>query len=304
VTIILSAPMVEPEAVSVARNNRPMTWTGFDGSEWQLTRPGIPNPRMAPGVKGLHMPPMEVHASSSPLVPGVDLEGYDLPARPVYWPLIFRSRSAEQWREEHAAFFRSFHPIREGSWSVGEGSDARTLPLTGTFDGSYAFERDPFVTGKALIGVELIAPRPLWRGQPISRTFSGPSDEPFFPLGGGPPFHISPGATFANASIENPGDEPSYLIWEVTGPQPAGTKLGVGEALIEIPFLVPDGSKLVIDTDPAAQYASLDGESRDQALGFQIFAPIPAGGKSALVIQAAGSGTVKASHVPLYWMAF
>jgi len=282
-----------------------MTWTGVDGSVWRLTKPGAPNPRMAPGVKGLHMPKMIVHKSSSPLVPGVDIDdGYELPERSVYWPLLFRARSSEEWQEDHAGFFRSFHPVRTGIWTVGEGRQARTLPLTGSFDGGYVFPHDPFLTRLALIGVELTAPRPLWRGVPITQKFSGPSTRPFIPLGGGPPYYIAPGATFQDAKIANPGDEPSYLTWEVEGPQPAGIKLGVGEALIEVPFAIAEGSKLSINTNPAEQYATLDGVDCARDLGFQIFAPIPAGGEVNLVIISDGEGSIRATHVPLYWMAF
>jgi hypothetical protein len=304
-TIILSSPLTPPEAAAVARAvNRPMKWVGFDGSEWQLTRPGNPNPRMAPGVKGLHMPPMQVHSSSSPLVPGVELTGYELPARSVYWPLMFRAPTADQWEADHAAFFDSFHPILEGTWTVGDGELARTLPLTGSFDGSYSFDHDPFVTGHALIGVELLAPRPLWRGRPVGRSFSGPQSTPFIPEGGGPPFHITPGSSFQNAEIRNAGDEPSYLTWTLTDEFEAGAKLGFGEALIEVPFALGPGDVLEINTDPASQYATLNGVDCAPLLGFQIFAPIPARGVTALVIQTSGSGTVRASHTPLYWRAF
>lgn len=302
--IILSSPVTFEDTTPVARNY-PMTWTGVDGRVWRLTKPGAPNPRMAPGVKGLHMPRMVVHSSSSPLVPGIDIdEGYELPERSVYWPLLFRAASAEQWQEDHADFFRSFHPVRTGIWTVGEGRTARTLPLTGSFDGSYTFTRDPFLTRLALIGVELVAPRPLWRGLPITQKFAGASSRPFIPEGGGPPYYISPGATFQDAKISNPGDEPSYLTWEVEGPQPAGIKLGVGEGLIEVPFAIAEGSTLLINTNPAEQYATLDGVDAARDLGFQIFAPIPAGGDVDLVIISDGEGSIRATHVPLYWMAF
>jgi hypothetical protein len=317
VTIVLSSPVLVEDTAPVA-GNRPMTWTGLDGVVRQLTKPGNPNPRMRPGVKGLHMPRMIVHTVESPLVPGAELIGYELPPRTVYWPLRFAARSIEQWEDDHASFFDSFHPVIPGIWTVGEGDDARTLPLTGSFDGSHVFDHDPFVTGRALIGVELLAPRPLWRGQAISRSFNGPDPEPFFPEGGGPPFYISPSATFQNASINNPGDEPSYLVWEIDGPQPAGTQVGVGGALVDVPFPVPEGKRLVIDTDPANQYALLgdlvptddggvqfvDPVDVAQPLGFQVFAPVPERGASSLKILATGPGTIRVSHVPLYWRAY
>ncbi len=313
-TIVLSSPLTSEETVPVA-GNRPMTWTGFDGTVWRLTRPGSPNPRMLPGVQGLHMPRMDVHTSTSPGVPGAIITGYELPPRAVYWPLRFANRSIPEWEDEHAGFFDSFHPALEGVWTVGEGGDARTLPLTGSFDGTHSFERDPFVTGKAVIGVQLLAPRPLWRGRPIRRQFKAPEPSPFYP---GPPFMISSGASYGNATIPNPGQEPSYVTWEIDGPHPAGVKVGVGDALVEVPFEIPAGRRLVINTDPSEQYARVGDLVDDGAgvlvladpvdaardLGFQIFAPIPARGDVSLTLVTAGTGVIAASHTPLYWRAF
>ncbi|MDF2554125.1 MAG: ArV2 gp16 [Microbacterium sp.] len=301
--IVLAAPASTSGSGSSAFSPRAMTWTGWDGSVWPLTRPAAINPRLAPGVQGLHMPPMTIHKSSSPLVAGEDLLGYSLPARPVYWPLLFRAASAAEWEEQHGAFFDSFHPIIPGTWTVGTGSKARSLPLTGVFDGSYSFDRDPFVTGRALIGVELSAPRPLWRGRRISRPFVAAEGVDFIGVGGAPDFHISGAATFQVASIPNPGDEPAYLVWTVIGPL-ENVQLGVGDALIEVPFDIADGEVLQIDTDPAGLFATLDGVDVTRELGFQTFAPVPARGETGLVIIAGGAGAVTAELVPLYWRAF
>lgn len=301
--IVFAAPAAVPGSSPGAPQPRRMTWTGFDGSVWPLTRPQARNPRMQPGVQGLHMPRMQVVKSSSPLVAGVELMGYSLPEREVYWPLLFRASSAEKWAVEHGAFFDSFHPVETGVWTVGEGPTARTLPLTGVFDGTHSFPHDPFITGRAVIGLQLEAPRPLWRGRAIVKEFGADEGEDFIPPTGAPDFYISPAATFQQAQIENPGNEPAYLVWTVEGPS-SDVQLGVGGALIEVPFPVPEGSKLVIDTDPAGQYATLDGVDVTRELGFQMFAPVPARGTSPLAIAAAGSGLVRAALVPLYWRAF
>lgn len=282
---------------------RRMTWTGFDGSVWPLTRPLADNPRMRPGVQGLHMPRMDVQKSSSPLVAGVEMLGYSLPEREVYWPLLFTAASITDWETDHAAFFDSFHPVETGVWTVGEGADARTLPLTGVFDGGYSFERDPFVTGRAVIGITLSAPRPLWRGRPIVQEFGADDGEDFIPPEGAPDFHVSPTATFQQASVSNPGNEPAYLTWTVQGPAD-DVQLGVGGGVIEVPFPVPNGSELIIDTDPAGQYATLDGVDVTRELGFQMFAPVPARGRTPLLIATSGAGRVRAELVPLYWRAF
>lgn len=299
--IVLAAPLSSPGASGVLLPLQ-MRWTGFDGSDWDLSDPTKSLPGLGGGVKGLHMPRIDVFKSSTPLVPGVDLTGYSIPERPVYWPLIFQSASMEAWRAQHGAFFNSFHPIETGTWTVGSGKDERTLPLVGEFDGGYSFVRDPFVSGLALIGLELTAPRPLWRGRPIRRIFGAELGVDFISPEGAPPFNISPAATYQRASIENPGDEPAYLVWTVNGPTPE-VSLGVGGAVIEVPFAIEEGETLVIDTDPAGQYATLDGVDVTRELGFQMFGPVPARGTSPLEIAVTG-GSVIAELTPLYWRAF
>lgn len=279
-----------------------MSWTGFDGSVWPLSDPHV-LPAMERGVKGLHMPAFTTYQSETPLVRGVEHTGYTVQPRSVYWPMFFQADNEAEWRSRYGGFFDSFHPVEAGTWTVGEGANRRTLPLTGVFDGSYAFGMDPFVTGWAMIGVELLAPRPLWRGVPVSRRFTAQDGVDFIQAGLAPEFHISPAATFSSATISNPGNEPSYLTWTVEGPQD-DLFLGVGGATIDVPFAVPDGSVLRIDTDPANQFATLDGVDVTTDLGFQTFAPVPARGTSPLSIAASGAGAVNAELVPLYWRAF
>lgn len=300
--IVLAAPLTSPGGTGALNHARSMSWTGFDGSFWDLTDVYGPM-QLREGVKGLHMPPMTVFQSSTPLVPGAEIGGYSIDPRPVYWPLTFIASSSDEWRRAYSDFFRSLHPTRPGIWKVGSGDDARTLPLTYTPDGgAYAFKSDPFVNGVALIGLELVATRPLWRGKSIKQEFRADEPVDFIPAAPGDEYFPSPVATFSTATIENPGDEPSYLLWTVEGPQ-SELELGVDGAVIRVPFDVADGSTLIIDTDPAGQYATLDGVDVTAALGFQMFGPVPARGRSPLTIQSAGAGAVTAELVPLYWTA-
>lgn len=300
--IVLAAPLTSPEGSGPLNHARAMSWTGFDGSFWDLTDVYGPM-QLREGVKGLHMPPMTVFQSSTPLVPGAEIGGYSIDPRPVYWPLTFIAASSDEWRRTYADFFRSLHPTRPGVWKVGSGDDARTLPLTYTPDGgAYAFKSDPFVNGVALIGLELVATRPLWRGKAIQQEFRADEPVDFIPSGPGDVYHPSPVATFATASIMNSGDEPAFLRWTVEGPANA-LELGVAGAVIDVPFPVEEGSTLVIDTDPSAQYATLDGTDVTAQLGFQMFAPVPARGTSPLTIASGGTGSVTAELTPLYWTA-
>lgn len=300
--IVLASPLTLGDAVGSAHTPYPMTWTGIDGSVWDLARV-TGSVTMRRGVKGLHAPRLDVVKSSTPLVPGADLLGYSIPERQVYWPLTFFARSQDAWLTAYSGFFRSMHPIEEGLWTVGVGDGARTLALTYRDDGGYTFSDDPFVYGAAVIGIELEAARPLWRGKAIRKTFRAEDPVDFIPSTPGDEYNPSPIASFSSAAIDNPGDEPAYLTWTVEGPQ-ADLSLGIGGAVIDVPFAVPDGSVLRIDTDPAGQFATLDGDDVTGPLGFQMFGPVPARGTSPLTIASSGTGSVTAELVPLYWRAF
>lgn len=300
--IILARPLSQPAPAPVDLP-RVMTWTGFDGSFWNLADLDGPM-TMARGLRGLHMPRMDVFTSSSPLVHGVEQTGYYIPERSVYWPLNFWSESLDEWRQAYGGFFDSMHPTKPGVWRVGSGKEERSLELTGDFQGDFEFQNDPFVLHWALIGVQLTAPRPLWRGQPVQRVFKSGEGESFFGPSGGPPFFISPRASFATAKISNPGDEPAYLKWTAEGPHDAGLKMGVGTALIDVPFALVDGDVLIVNTDPTEQYATLNGVDCSVALGFQMFAPVDARGETELAIESTGTGAVSAALTPLFWRAF
>lgn len=302
--IVFAAPAASP-VLSPSTNPRAMKWTGFDGSVWDLGKTSGPL-TLARGVRGLHMPEFDVFQSSTPLVHGADLTGYTIPPRRVVWPLNVFSHSIDEWLATYSGLFDSMHPIELGVWTVGEGDQARTLPLTYMPGGEdLAFANDPFVTGWALIGVEMLAPRPLWRGKPIRKTFYAEEAVDFIPEEPGDEYHPTPTATFATAEMTNPGNEPAYLEWIANGPHPAGTlSLGVSGAAVDVPFDVDEGAELRIDTDPAGQFATLDGVDVTQELGFQTFAPVPSRGTSSLAIASAGDGSVTAQLVPLHWRAF
>lgn len=300
---IVYAMASSPEPIEV-REPRFMSWTGVDGSVFVLSAEDS-NPAMQNGVQGLHMPSIQRFESSTPLVHGSDLDGYTILPRRVFWPLMFQAGSVAEWRDEHAAFFDSFHPVLPGHWTVGVGDDARTLGLVGTFDGDHSFNTDPFVMGYAAIGVELYANRPLWRGREIRRTYRAEPQPDFIPaVIEDQNYYPSSVLGYSTARIQNPGNEASYLSWEIAGPHPAGLIVGVESFVVTVPFEIPEGSVFALDTDPTSGYATLDGVDVSSVLGFQVFAPIEPGTDVGLVINTTGTGAVTAKLTPLYWRAF
>ena len=81
-----------------------------------------------------------------------------------------------------------------------------------------------------------------------------------------------------------------------------------------MPFDVPPEKRLAISTDPTREYAALGdipepdqpfaGDDVSAALGFQLFAPVPARGSTPLTIQGLGTGAIAVELTPLHWTAF
>lgn len=301
IPVILSAPASVDDAIAAVQHQPyPSVWIGHDGSQWDFAR--IDGPLLVQNnVIGLHDPQFDRFVSSSASLPGHRLRGVRAKAREVFWPLLFRANTPEDWLTAYSGFFRSIHPQKRGLWRVGTGKQTRELELTGIYDSNYAMRHDPFTLGWASIGVQMEAEQPFWRGQAIERgPWRAENSVPFFP---GPAYRISSSRAFGSASIPNPGDVPTWLKWKIVGPL-APITVGVGASPIEVPFDVPNGSVLEIDMDPRNQYATLDGEDVTEALGFQEFDPVEPGENVSLVVEAAGAGGIWASLTPLYFRAF
>jgi hypothetical protein len=122
------------------------------------------------------------------------------------------------------------------------------------------------------------------------------------------------------ATIDNPGDVESYPRWYVEGPATTAS-VGVGSMVVDVPFEVPEGKCLVIESDPdfigATLYdVALGASSKPServegvdllnpvdmtaALGEADFAPIPAGTAVPLSLTLMGLGKVEALLPTLY----
>jgi hypothetical protein len=303
--LVFAAPPIAPPE-STRWGALEMTWTGADGSVWDLTdwRTGIA--LLRGGVTGLHFPKITKYRSESRAVPGHRRRGWRTAGRDVFWPLyVYGGRGqGEAWRDIYTRFFNTIHPEDEGVWSVTAGGKTRTLRLTGRFEDEHQFDRDPYLDGWAIIPVELEPSQPYWSGEAVKvGPFSVPDPVDFIPEDGGPPFHVSAAGTFATATISNPGDVEAFPVWTVVGPLTDVT-LGLGGVSADVPFPVADGQKLRIDTDPRNVSATLDGVDVTEDLGLLEFAAVPKGGTVPLAVGATGEGSIRAELVPLYFRAF
>ena len=301
---LLSAPPVVPPS-RARRFPVRSPWEGWDGSIWDL-HTGAQGVLLLQDVVGLHHSRHDRYLSSSRAVPGHRLRGTRPRAREVVWPLLVYGDTQEDWFVTDKGFWRTIHPTLAGTWRVSVGAQVRELRLTALLDNpDDGYAMDPYLNGWAKYVCEMEAAQPYWTGEVVSRVFEiGPvSPIDFFDAAGSPPFHITPGSTFATASISNPGDVEAYPTWTAVGPLD-DIQLGVGSVTIDVPFNLAADEVLLIDTDPRNQAATLDGVDATTTLGFQPLAAIDPGEDRALTVVSTGTGTITCDIVPLYFRAF
>lgn len=302
--VILSVPAPLPEPYVNPWPGLSVTWTGADGSVWDLTDRESGVALFLKGVVGLHFPKFTRYKTRSRAIPGSRLRGWQAGEREVFWPLLIWADGSDAWRDRNNAFMNSLHPQIPGTWTVQAGSNpARSLDLTLVVDDDYAFEMDPMRCGWAEYPVTLEAAQPYWRGEPVKAgPWKAPAVRPFIDPAGAPPFYISKGTTFGSAKVANTGDVPAWGVWRMVGPL-TGVEVGVGDSVIH-PFDLGVDDELVIDTDPRHPTALLNGVDATAALGLQNYAAVPPGAKVGLHVQAIGSGSIQFELTPLYFRAF
>ena len=283
-----------------------MSWTGWDGSLWDLTDPDTSGVVLAPGVRGLGMPPAQLYTSESPAVAGARFRGSRTLSREVFWPLHILADPGQGWADLDGAFWRTMRADSPGSWAVTSPSGStRTLTCRWVSGGDEGYPIDPTSSGWARYDVYLVADDdPYWTGAPVVRTFAQGASSSFFGAGA-PPFTISPGNLLASATMDNPGDVEAHPIWRVDGPVTSVT-VGVNGQVINAPITVASGASLTIDTRPTAQTAiRSDGTDVTGSLtGEPKWVGVPAGQSVPLSLTMTGTGSVTATITPHYLKAW
>lgn len=288
-------------------------WVGWNGDSFRLSdwRSGVFLTQG--GTEGFGMPSESPWVrSGSPFVHGQSYAGGVVDPRRVFWPVyLFADGGSDEWRELDSRFWATLQFGKVGTWRVTTSAGTRELRCRFVSDGGHSFTRDPHKFGWQSYGVELVADDPFWTaGEPVEKEWSNEPPVQFY--GGGTdlavapkaaPFHISAGTSLATATLANPGDVESWIMWTVEGPA-ENVSLGVDGRYVTFPGVVPAGSVLSINTDPLDQLAYLDGVDVTGQLGSYQFAPIPAGGETALNLSVDGAGTVRAAFVPRYLRAW
>lgn len=291
-----------------------MTWTGWDGSEWNLTSAAEGAVMMA-GCRGLTMPPVVHYSTAYASVAGATWRGHTVDAREVFWPIqVYHDLDSQGWIGRDRAFWRTMRPEKLGTWTVKHPSGAeRKLDLRFSNDGDVTYEHDPVLRGWSNYGITLVAEQPFWRADPIRREWSASGAvADFLPTAPGENFTIGPSTTLDTASMPNPGDVEAYPLWEVYGPTTTA-QVGVEGRNITIPFAIEANQVLVIDTAPTMQSATLydvvnnqrvNPVDRTPQLGIANFVPVPADSVTTTSLLLTGAGRVSLTLTPLYLRAW
>lgn len=293
-----------------------MTWTGWDGSLWNLTVPaeGVV---MLPGLRGHNMPPVVHYTTAYPTVAGARWRGHTVDQREVFWPIqIFCDTTSQAWIDRDRAFWKTMRPEKTGTWTVTQPSgQKRYLHCRFDNDGDQTFQHDPVLHGWSNYGITMKANAAYWQGDPLVRQWADGSPVPFFPTAG-EGFRISPSTDFSTATMTNPGDVPAWPLWELTGFLSAAS-VGLDGKHITVPFTINTGQVLIINSDPTAQSATLydytgSGASRvltnpvdkTMALGSIDFCAIPPQENLPLTLAVTGTGKITLKLTPLYHRAW
>lgn len=304
---IIYAVPYQPPGFPINWSGLEMTWTDCNDVTWDLLS-GVSGIALMPGYRGVHMPTISHFKDRAPSVAGARWQGFNVPERDVYWPLqIWTDQGSQEWLNLDQKFWSGLNPNKTGVWKVTQpNGDSRELTVRFSDDGQTTFDTEPSLRGWNAYGLTLQAEQPYWAEEGISRTFKVAAPSQFFiDSDGSTPgvLSISAGRTVSTAKIFNPSDVEVWPKWTLTGPFTLAT-VGLNGSTIDVPFTINAGQKLVIDTAPTAQTATMSGVNKITQLSSAAFAPLPANATTTLSLSATGTGTIEVSFTPLYYRAW
>lgn len=286
------------------------TWTGYDGSVWDISNPNSGVLLTNDGVRGLHMPKFTKYRSQSPILHGSRFKGYRGEERSIFWPLlVYSDVSSSDWLDRNEQFWKTMHPGQTGLWTVTR-PDGKSRAITCRFedDGDWT-DTGAVQNGWALYPVSLVAEQPYWMGEPIVRSWKQTADLDFFPDDEPDDYvlYIASSSQLDSAKMSNPGDEPVRPIWTAVGPFDSAT-VGVEGRTITVGPL-EENEVRIIDTrsEFLAMYDKDGNEVTDELSDDSQFASIPPGETVLLSLDMTGGDEgayVEAAITPLYHRAY
>lgn len=301
------------------------TWRGVNGTVWDMST-GAQGVQLEQGADGFGFGTVDLFVGESPALHGGRLLGSRRKPRALYVPLRLKGEegSAAFWRT-HQALVDSFSTTEFGRWTVETEVSSRYVDAVYASVSGGELGLDPGMYGRQLYGLQLQSMSSDWIGSPVSGWWLPPEAPRKLWDADKGVFFIMQGKDTSSATITNPGTYASYPTWSIDGYSPAA-RVGVGDEFVEVPFPVPTGKCLVIETDPRklsatmydvpAEYRArpiddrivgvhlLNPASRTRELGVVDFAPVPPGKDIPLALSVSGSGLVQVSFATLWQTAF
>jgi hypothetical protein len=262
------------------------------------------------GIDGLGQPTAQWQISEAPGVHGQRAVGWRLKARDLFLPVRFKGEAETDATGIQRQFWDGIAIGKYVTFRVTDHTGAtRSIAMRLKDDGGVTYKRQPYLIQPDAIGLTFTADDPWWYGDESRASFQFSAEEGVDFFGddeGAPDFHISAGSGVSGVlKLDNPGDTSAPVVWEVTGDDAESFRIDVDGHRIELSQPITNGSQLVLNTDPRALTAELDGSLYPYRLFDSIdFAPIPEKTTSRVAISLVGSGTIVGYARPRYFRGF
>jgi len=284
------------------------TWTGRDGSAWDLTAGRVRLDKRPVG--GVGEPEWVRSVRSSAGQSGQRRTAWSTAkARAGFLPFFLAETEPAARVATEAAWWASWDVDFPGTLTITQpDGSSRSIAACLQDDADYEPAKDPYTRPTDKLAVNWVADDPWWRGPAVVRTFGQQASQNFFGTRYGPPFFISSSNILATATLTNSGDIDAPVLITVMGPA-TGFDFTISGHRVAGSIPVVAGASLLLDSDVrhlSATSLATDGTRTDvtRQLAVADFARIPRKSTVPLTAQLTGSGSVTVRHEPRYRRAW
>lgn len=173
----------------------------------------------------------------------------------VHLPLAVWAEDSTTFYARYDALVASLQHVRNGRATPGritvQRPDGQARSTVAYYQDGLSPTEWPNRKGVTITDLQFLAPSPYWYGETITWriTWQDPAGFAFFPL---LPLRLAPESvsTGGPVTFANPGDAPSWPVWQITGPgTPTLTSL-TRDQTIQFTAPIPSGRTVTIDTRP------------------------------------------------------